>query len=49
VLAGDGIVDHDGRLLGDIATACQHRIVHTRVDAPAGQPLAGLGSSDPTA
>ena len=36
------------RLLRDIATACQHRIVHTRVYAPAGQLLLGLGSGDPT-
>jgi alkylation response protein AidB-like acyl-CoA dehydrogenase len=35
-------------LLRDIATACQHRIVHTRVYAPAGQLLLGLNSSDPT-
>jgi alkylation response protein AidB-like acyl-CoA dehydrogenase len=36
------------RLLRDIATACQHRVVHTRVYAPAGQLLLGLSSSDPT-
>jgi alkylation response protein AidB-like acyl-CoA dehydrogenase len=36
------------RLLRDIATACQRRVVHTRVYAPAGQLLLGLSSSDPT-
>ena len=38
-------LDH---LLRDIATACQHRIVHTRVYAPAGRLLLGLHSGDPT-
>jgi Acyl-CoA dehydrogenase, C-terminal domain len=40
-----GVLD---RLLRDIATACQHRIVHTRVYAPAGRLLLGLPSGDPT-
>jgi hypothetical protein len=36
------------RSLRDIATACQHRVVHTRVYAPAGRLLLGLRSDDPT-
>src|SRR4051794_7006469 len=36
------------RTLRDIATACQHRVVHTRVYAPAGRLLLGLRSEDPT-
>jgi alkylation response protein AidB-like acyl-CoA dehydrogenase len=36
------------RLHRDIATACQHRVVHTRVYAPAGRLLLGLDSGDPT-
>jgi alkylation response protein AidB-like acyl-CoA dehydrogenase len=36
------------RLHRDIATACQHRVVHTRVYAPAGRLLLGLESGEPT-
>jgi alkylation response protein AidB-like acyl-CoA dehydrogenase len=36
------------RQLRDIATACQHRMVHTRVYAPAGRLLLGMDSGDPT-
>ncbi|MGF1595699.1 MAG: acyl-CoA dehydrogenase family protein [Acidimicrobiales bacterium] len=36
------------RLHRDTATACQHRVVHTRVYAEAGRLLLGLRSGDPT-
>ena len=36
------------RQLRDIVTACQHRIVHTRVYAPAGRLILGLDSGDAT-
>ena len=36
------------RQLRDIATACQHRIVHTRVYAAAGRLLLGMDSGDVT-
>jgi alkylation response protein AidB-like acyl-CoA dehydrogenase len=36
------------RQLRDVATACQHRMVHTRVYAPAGRLLLGMDSGDPT-
>jgi len=36
------------RLDRDITTACQHRVVHTRIYAEAGRLLLGLKSSDPT-
>ena len=35
------------RQLRDIATACQHRMVHTRVYGPAGRLLLGMDSGDP--
>jgi alkylation response protein AidB-like acyl-CoA dehydrogenase len=36
------------RLHRDIATACQHRVVHTRIYAEAGRLLLGLKPGDPT-
>jgi len=35
------------RLAADIATACQHRMVHTRVYGPAGRLLLDMDSGDP--
>jgi Acyl-CoA dehydrogenase, C-terminal domain len=36
------------RHLRDIVTACQHRMVHTRVYGPAGRLILGMPSGDPT-
>ena len=44
-IAYNGTLD---RLHRDIATACQHRVVHTRVYAEAGRLLLGLKAGDPT-
>ena len=44
-IAHNGTLD---RLHRDIATACQHRVVHTRVYAEAGRLLLGLKTGDPT-
>jgi alkylation response protein AidB-like acyl-CoA dehydrogenase len=44
-IAYNGTLD---RLHRDIATACQHRVVHSRVYAEAGRLLLGLNSGDPT-
>ena len=44
-IAHNGTLD---RLHRDIATACQHRVVHTRVYAEAGRLLLGLKATDPT-
>jgi alkylation response protein AidB-like acyl-CoA dehydrogenase len=41
----DSVLD---RQLRDIVTACQHRMVHSRVYAPAGRLIMGLESGDPT-
>lgn len=44
-IAANGTMD---RLHRDIATACQHRVVHTRIYAEAGRLLLGLKANDPT-
>jgi hypothetical protein len=35
------------RLMRDILTACQHRMVHPKIYRPAGRMLLGMESGDP--